>query len=239
MRRKAISTLLIVLLVLQVSPAFAQDRGPLEAELFVARVRGAEVTFLVRTLGADSLQTVILDGSNLAADGTDQPSLTRLGPGLWTFSVLLAPTNVYEARLVLTDGSIIEALIDGESLQTTPGVQTAPPLQDQQDPRNRTQGVRSWAVKQALGLLAKSLRSSGLRWVLNQARQYGGKQVADVVERHAFQIANKLDELARWEDLALQAVQDQIAGLLMGLGVPSYTARQTGFVIKIIVSILM
>lgn len=119
-----------------------------------------------------------------------------------------------------------------EDSVSPPVVDDTVPVLDDSETFISTNGIRTWALKKALGGLAKSLRSSGLRWVLNKARQYGGREVADAIERHAFRIADKLDELARWEDVSLQAVEDQTYNLLLGLGVRGDIARGAGFAIK-------
>jgi hypothetical protein len=61
---------------------------------------------------------------------------------------------------------------------------------------------------------------------------YVSKQASKTLKKYAGQIANKLDELATWEDLALQAIADQVKNLLIGFGVSSSIAEKIGLGLK-------
>lgn len=95
-----------------------------------------------------------------------------------------------------------------------------------------TQGVKSKAIKIAVKKLAGMLRSSAVNKVADFMETYVSKQASKTLKKYAGQIANKLDELATWEDLALQAIADQVKNLLIGFGVSSSIAEKIGLGLK-------
>lgn len=95
-----------------------------------------------------------------------------------------------------------------------------------------TQGVKSKAIKIAVKKLAGMLRSRAVNKVADFMETYVSKQASKTLKKYAGQIANKLDELATWEDLALQAIADQVKNLLIGFGVSSSIAEKIGLGLK-------
>lgn len=79
--------------------------------------------------------------------------------------------------------------------------------------------AKTAAIKKALRTLARMLRSGTLKDVLNWLEGNGVKHVASAVRKHANAIADHLDKLCKWEELSKRMVQDQLSGLLGGLGV--------------------
>lgn len=86
-------------------------------------------------------------------------------------------------------------------------------------------GVKSAAVKAAVRRLARMLRSAELDWVLDKVKDIADARIAKLIRKHAHAIADKLDELAKWEELSLAMVRDQLTGALKTIGVAESTSR--------------
>lgn len=130
----------------------------------------------------------------------------------------ICTSELSEIKIILTNGLIIEQYVKIKPHNS-----------------NRAASLTSYVIKAAVKKLAKTLTSAS---VLKKAERYGGKLIANAIKKYATQITKKLNELSKWSDLTLEAIQDQIAGMLIDLGVGASTARTIGFVIKQLVWLL-
>lgn len=100
----------------------------------------------------------------------------------------------------------------------------------------RPRGVKTKALKKALGILADMLRSKKLDRVLAWLQDEAGVAVVRVVRKHARTIADTLDSLAKWDEVTLLIVREQVTGALKSVGVAGPTATKAGFWIEKFIS---
>lgn len=99
----------------------------------------------------------------------------------------------------------------------------------------KPQGLKGKALKLSVKRIAGMLRSSAIDKIAEWMETYINKEAAKYLRKYSIKIANKLDELSTWEDLALQAIEDQVTGFLNGLGVPYSIAKGIGLGLKYII----
>ncbi|PHO07302.1 hypothetical protein BFT35_06715 [Thermoanaerobacterium thermosaccharolyticum] len=70
----------------------------------------------------------------------------------------------------------------------------------------KPQGLKGKALKLSVKRIAGMLRSSAIDKIAEWMETYINKEAAKYLRKYSIKIANKLDELSTWEDLALQAM---------------------------------
>lgn len=80
-----------------------------------------------------------------------------------------------------------------------------------------SKGVKGKIGKAALKAAAKTLRSSGLKSVLNGLKYVGfSTSTVNNITRYSYQVADVLDDLAGYSYVIKQTIYDKIAGALGG-----------------------
>lgn len=100
-------------------------------------------------------------------------------------------------------------------LHSTPDVHAQPqrlvhcaPIAYTNDVSPSPQGVKSWLIKQALELIATGIRKGGR--VVQELMSFMDASAAKAFRKHARDIADALDDIARIPDLSRRVVKDKL-----------------------------
>lgn len=231
MRTMLLFSLLVVYATVQaetpISGATGLDAQPVVADTSVSfdlkassiqYSNGQCLTTITLPLSASTLHHLVIDGE-IAFVAPNIGGIIRKA-ALPSVGLPVCLSGIHDIKAVFGNGVVIEKdlVVDRGSAGVQP------------------QGIKTAALKAALTKLAKAVTSDT---VLYYAEKWGSKTIANTIKKYGGKIASKLNELAKWEAVTLDAVQDQIAGMLMGLGVPASTARTVGFVVKTLVNLFL